>query len=184
MSQTTVLPSYEELAALVTGLRSELAVASERIVALEAEVMDLRARLNQNSANSSKPPSSDGLAKPAPKSLRGKSGCGPGRPKGQPGITLRQVEAPDETITHRPDSCGGCGADLQDAPEVGTERRQVFDLPEEIRLEVIEHRLVSVRCACGKKVRATAPDGVGAPVQYGPRLAAAGVYLMHGQFLS
>ncbi|MGI5133873.1 hypothetical protein [Streptomyces sp. CA-106110] len=37
MSQTAVLPSYEELAVLVTGLRSELAVASERIVALEAE---------------------------------------------------------------------------------------------------------------------------------------------------
>jgi transposase len=64
------------------------------------------------------------------------------------------------------------------------ERRQVFDLPEEIRLQVAEHRLLSVRCACGRKVRAAAPDGVGAPVQYGPRLASAGVYLMHGQFLS
>ncbi|WP_102922550.1 IS66 family transposase [Streptomyces noursei] len=65
-----------------------------------------------------------------------------------------------------------------------TERRQVFDLPERVGVEVTEHRLVTCRCACGTTARAAAPDGVKAPVQYGPRLAAAGVYLMHGQFLS
>lgn len=177
MSQTAPLPSYEELAALVVELRSELAQARARIA-------DLEARLAQNSANSSRPPSSDGLAKPAPKSLRGKSGRGPGRPKGQPGTTLRQVETPDETVTHRPGPCAGCGADLSDALVVGMERRQVFDLPEEIRLETTEHQLLSVRCACGKRARAAAPAQVAAPVQYGPRLAAVGVYLMHGQFLS
>ncbi|MFF3062483.1 DUF6444 domain-containing protein [Streptomyces sp. NPDC057909] len=91
MSQTVVLPSYEELAALVVELRGELAAASERIAVLEAEVTDLRARLGQNSANSSKPSSSDGLAKPTPKSLRGKSGRGPGRPKGPAGYHV----APD-----------------------------------------------------------------------------------------
>ncbi|MFJ8313315.1 MULTISPECIES: DUF6444 domain-containing protein [unclassified Streptomyces] len=52
-------PSYEELAALVVELRGELAAARARIT-------DLEARLGQNSKNSSKPPSSDGLAKPAP----------------------------------------------------------------------------------------------------------------------
>ncbi|MGW3656050.1 DUF6444 domain-containing protein [Streptomyces sp. NPDC005151] len=173
MSQAAPFPSYEELAVLVVELRSELAQARARIA-------DLEARLGQNSTNSSKPPSSDGLAKPAPKSLRGKSGRGPGRPKGQPGATLRQVETPDETFTHRPGPCTGCGADLLDAPVVGVERRQVFDLPEEIRLQVTEHRLLSIRCACGKKARAAAPAQVAAPVQYGPRLAAVGVYLMHG----
>ncbi|MET8535084.1 IS66 family transposase [Streptomyces sp. NPDC005065] len=177
MSQAAPFPSYEELAALVVELRSELAQARARIA-------DLEAQLGQNSTNSSKPPSSDGLAKPAPKSLRGKSGRGPGRPKGQPGATLYQVETPDETFTHRPGPCTGCGADLSEAPVVGVERRQVFDLPEEIRLQVTEHQLLSIRCACGKKARAAAPAQVAAPVQYGPRLAAVGVYLMHGQFLS
>jgi transposase len=177
VSQAAPFPSYEELAVLVVQLRSELAQARARIA-------DLEAQLGQNSTNSSKPPSSDGLAKPAPKSLRGKSGRGPGRPKGQPGATLRQVETPDETFTHRPGPCTGCGADLSAAPVVGVERRQVFDLPEQIRLQVTEHQLLSVRCACGKKARAAAPAQVAAPVQYGPRLAAVGVYLMHGQFLS
>jgi hypothetical protein len=38
------------------------------------KVAELEERLNQNSGNSSKPPSSDGYTKPSPKSLRKKSG--------------------------------------------------------------------------------------------------------------
>jgi transposase len=45
------------------------------VEALQAEVADLKRQLGQNSRNSSKPPSSDSpFVKPAPKSLRGKSG--------------------------------------------------------------------------------------------------------------
>ncbi|MGA6160672.1 DUF6444 domain-containing protein [Stenotrophomonas sp. NPDC087984] len=157
MPPAAPLPSYEELAVLVVELRSELTAARTELAQARVRIADLEARLGQNSTNSSKPPSSDGLAKPAPKSLRGKSGRGPGRPKGQPGATLRQVPVPDETVTHRPGPCTGCGSDLSDAPVVATERRQVFDLPEDLRLEVTEHRLLAVRCPCGTKVRATAP---------------------------
>ena len=49
---------------------------------------------------------------------------------------------------HEPGPCGGCGADLADAPEVGVERRQVFDLPP-MRVRVTEHRLIARRCGCG-----------------------------------
>jgi transposase len=52
-------PSYEQLAAFVV---EQAAV----IVELRAEVADLKRRLAQNSRNSSRPPFSDGLAKPAP----------------------------------------------------------------------------------------------------------------------
>ena len=41
---------------------------------LRRQVKELKARLALNSRNSSKPPSTDGLTKPAPKSLRHKSG--------------------------------------------------------------------------------------------------------------
>jgi transposase len=159
-----------------TQLKALLAEAVGRIAELEA-------RLGMTSKNSSKPPSADGLAKPAPKSLRGKSSRRPGRPPGQPGVTLRQVEVPDHEVTHEPVACGGCGAGLGGAPQVGVERRQVFDLPP-LRLEVTEHQLVSRVCSCGVVTKADTPEGVGAPVQYGPRLAGIGVYLFHGQFLS
>ena len=47
--------------------------AAERILTLEDKVSELEGRLKLNSTNSSKPPSSDGLHKPAPKSLREKT---------------------------------------------------------------------------------------------------------------
>jgi hypothetical protein len=96
-------PSYDDLARRVTELTSLLSQALTRIA-------DLEARLKQSSSNSSKPPSSDGLAKPAPRSLRGRSGRGPGRPKGQDGTTLQRVAEPDVVIRHLPDVCGAAVA--------------------------------------------------------------------------
>jgi transposase len=151
---------------------------------LRAEVAELRQRLGQNSQNSSKPPSSDSpFAKPAPKSLRRKSGRRPGGQPGHPGSTLTLVDNPDERLRHEPGPCTGCGADLAGAPEVGVERRQVFDLPP-MAVHVTEYQLIARRCACGTTTCGSAPEGVTAPVQYGPRIAAIILYLYVGQFLS
>jgi hypothetical protein len=62
-------------------------------------------------------------------------------------------------------------------------RRQVFDIPEPA-VVVTEHQIVTVACGCGHHTTAEAPAGATAPVSYGPRIAAIGVYLLHGQFLS
>jgi transposase len=157
---------------------------AQRIAELEAQVAELRRQLSQNSRNSSKPPSSDSpFVKPAPRSLRGKSGRKPGGQKGHPGSTLAQVADPDQTMRHEPGSCDGCGRRLEDAPEVDVERRQVFDLPP-IRVRVTEHLLITRRCACGVTSCGTAPEGVNAPVQYGPRITAIALYLYVGQCLS
>lgn len=170
-------PSYDELAMLVGVLREEN-------LALKAKVAELEARLNQNSRNSSKPPSSDSpFVKPAPKSLRAKGVRRPGRPAGQDGVTLEQVACPDLVVEHEPELCSCCGAGLGSRPEVGRERRQVIDLPE-IAPKVTEHQLVARRCACGRVTKALAPIGVAAPVQYGPRVGALAVGLWHGQFLA
>jgi transposase len=167
---------YEQVAGENVRLAQELADA-------EARIEDLQARLGMSSKNSSKPPSSDGLAKPAPRSLREKSGRGPGRPKGQAGFTLEPVADPTHRHRHEPHACAGCGGGLAGAPVVGVDSRQVFDLPP-VALEVTQHDMVSRQCSCGTVTKAAAPAGVNAPVQYGPRIAGAGVYLFHGQFLS
>jgi transposase len=171
------LPSYDELAALVTVLNERLAEAQARIAELEA-------RLKSNSGNSSKPPSSDGLAKPAPRSLRKKSGRKPGGQAGHRGSTLELVAKPDRTVPHRPSCCSGCGTGLAGAAEVGVERRQVTDLPP-ISPVVTEYQMFALECgSCGTVTKAAAPEGVSAPVQYGPMIRALIVYLYVGQFLS
>ena len=157
---------------------------AERIEQLEAEVAELRWQVRQNSRNSSKPPSSDSpFTKPAVRSLRRKSGRKPGGQPGHPGSTLALVTNPDQRLRHEPGPCTGCGADLRKAPEVGVERRQVFDLPP-MTVRVTEHQLIARRCACGTTTCGTAPQGVSAPAQYGPRITAIILYLYVGQFLS
>ena len=93
------------------------------------------------------------------------------------------VADPNKRLRHEPGPCSGCGADLADAPEVGVQRRQVFDLPP-TTVHVTEHQLITRRCACGAVSCGAAPEGVVAPVQYGPRITAIILYLYIGQFLS
>lgn len=148
-----------------------------QIEALQARVAELERRLGLNSRNSSKPPSSEGLAKPPPRSLRKVSGRRPGKQPGSPGAALSQVQCPDEVVEHRPVACAGCRDALAGAPVVDVVRRQVFDLPP-VRMTVTEHRLASCRCACGAVTGAAAPAGVGSPAQYGPGVAALAAYLV------
>jgi transposase len=177
-------PSYEELAALVVEQARVIEELRAEVARLSAENAELRRRLGMNSTNSSKPPSSDSpFIKPAPKSLRGKSKRKPGGQAGHPSSTLAQVADPNERVRHEPGVCSGCGGDLTDAPEVGMEKRQVFDLPP-IAVRVTEHQLIARRCCCGTTTCGAAPEGVRVPVQYGPRITAIILYLYTGQFLS
>jgi transposase len=162
---------------------AEIAMLREALAGLQSQVADLAAQVKTNSRNSSKPPSSDGPAKPQPKSLRGKSGRKPGRPKGQPGVTMELTENPDKKVRHRSAKCGCCGKSLKNAQVTAVERRQVIDIPP-VKTVTTEHQLLTVKCGCGFETKAQAPDGVTAPVQYGPRIMATGIYLWHGQFLS
>lgn len=159
---------------------------AQAIVDLTAQVTALQARLGQNPRNSSRPPSSEGYGKPAPRSQRRASGRRPGGQDGAPGTTLRQVAEPDRGVEHAPAVCRGCGAGLAAAPVVSSEARQVFDLPP-IALQVVEHRLQHRRCGCGTVTMAGpvdgVPAGVGAPAQYGPGVRAVATYLAGAQHL-
>lgn len=169
---------------LLAAKDAQIEALTGQLEELRAQVADLAAQARQNSKNSSRPPSSDGLGKPAPKSLRKKTGRKPGRPKGQPGATMELTDHPDHVIRHEPPACRKCGTGLAGARETGAERRQVTEIPP-VKAEVTEHQMIEMECpCCGKRTKADAPDGVTAPVQYGPRASALGTYLWHGQFLS
>lgn len=86
-------------------------------------------------------------------------------------------------LVHRPDRCANpaCGADLAGAVEYARQRRQVFELPEP-RLEVTEHQIVALSCACGHVTVADAPAGVTGRVQYGPMVKAAALYTRGAHF--
>jgi transposase len=167
---------------LVRVQQEQLVVQAELIEDLQAQVAELKRRLGLNSSNSSKPPSSDGLAKPAPRSLRRASGRKPGKQPGAPGAGLSLVDDPQKTLVHRPARCAGCRASLAGAPVAGVVRRQVIGLPV-VRREVTEHRIVSCECVCGTLTTGTAPAGVNAVVQYGPDVAAVVSYLCVAQHL-
>ena len=171
-------PSREELIALI-------AAQAAKIAALEARIAELERRLGLNSSNSGKPPSSDGLSKPPRvRSLREPSDKPSGGQKGHKGDTLRQVAVPDRTVDHYPPSCTTCGLTVSPTMSTGHSARQVFDLPEPASLVVTEHRAHDCRCSgCGARTRAWFPDGINAPVQYGPRIAAFVTYLLHYQLL-
>lgn len=173
-----------EQAGAIAEQAGTIAEQARLIEVLTARVAQLERRLGLNSRNSSRPPSSDGLAKPPPRSLRKGQGRRPGKQPGSGGHTLRQVPDPDEVVEHAPRRCGGCGARLAWALFGWVAaRRQVFDLPE-VRARVIEHRMWSCRChGCGTVSAPAEPPGVSAPVQYGPGVAAVVVYLLVRQHL-
>jgi transposase len=147
---------------------------------LEARVAELERRLGQDSSNSSKPPSSDGLRKPA-RAERAERRR-PGKQPGAPGAHLAQIAQPDKVVEHVPDRCGGCAGDLADAVVVGVEARQVFDLPR-LHLAVAEHRVQRRRCACGTTTAAAFPEHARAAACYGPGLRALVCYLCVHQHL-
>lgn len=154
----------------------------QRLQASEQRVKQLEDRLATNSRNSSKPPSTDGFNKPKPKSLRKKSGRRSGGQPGHPGHTLQRLDNPDHIEHHRVERCSACGRSLADQPSESIEKRQVHDLPP-TRLIVTEHQSEQKRCSCGHVNKAAFPEGVNAPVQYGPQIKALAVYLSQQQLL-
>ncbi len=180
----TALEQLSKQDLIVLLLAQEARHAAE-MSAMQARIAELERRLGLNSSNSGKPPSSDGLAKPVRiSSLRVASGKKPGGQKGHPGETLRRTATPDATIDHYPAACAACGEPLTAALATDYVARQVLDLPEPQPLIVTEHRAHGCRCAaCGTNTRAAFPAGVTAPVQYGARIAAFVVYLLHYQLL-
>jgi transposase len=165
----------EQLQQENTALREQVALLSERISVLEAQ-------LAKDSHNSHLPPSSDRFHR-QPKSLRKKSGKKLGGQVGHAGNTLKLSPTPDQVIVHPVECCQHCQRDLREVESLAVERRQVLDLPPK-RVLVIEHLVQQKWCpTCHEISSAAFPDEVRAPVQYGAALGAVGVYLVQQQLL-
>lgn len=158
-----------------------LLVQSQQLEELQAKVAELEARLSQNSKNSSRPPSSDGLTKqPAFPRQPGKKRGGQ---SGHKGKTLGMVAHADQIVPRAPEHCV-CGYDLSGVPKKVVEKRQVFDLPAP-KLEVTEYQLQSCICpACRQIQVGQFPESVSARVQYGPGVRSLSVLLNNGYQVS
>jgi len=144
---------------------------------MKVEIADLRARLESNSHNSNKPPSSDGYKKQTVKpGLPKGKGSSQGGQKGHKGHTLQQVESPDKIVTCLPGICT-CGHEFKKDQLILSEKRQVFDLPQP-KLEITEYQIFKASCpVCGKEQKGVTPEGVNAPAQYGNKVKAFAVLL-------
>lgn len=147
----------------------------EQVRALNGRVRDLEAKLNENSSNSSKPPSSD---PPWAKPVRVKKRPSGRRRGGQPGHPPHQrqlfpPEAVSATYDHRPAACAHCQRVFVEGEDEDLEpvRHQIVDIPE-VQPTIVEHRRHVRRChACQGETVAALPVGV--PLcRSGPRLQA------------
>ncbi len=154
-----------------------------QVKVLQTKVAELEGRLNQNSSNSHRPPSSDGLKKPPVKpAFPRKKGKKQGGQSGHKGKTLELVANPDHIIPHAPSVCS-CGHDLSLETKATVEKRQVFDLPNP-KLEVTEHEVQSCTCSkCGQLNVGAFPIEVPARVQYGSGVRTLTVLLYNGMNL-
>lgn len=175
----------EELVAENARLREAVELLLAENALLQSKVAVLEKQLSRDSGNSSKPPSGDGVEPRKKRAQRRaeqrEAGRKPGKQPGSPGVHLRRRD-PDDTLTHGPSCCGGCGADMADAVTVGTEVRQVIDLIP-ARVEVVDHVVERRRCACGRESAGVFPSTVTAPVCWGPEVRALAIYLLDRQHL-
>ena len=182
MTNEEELQALREENRMLKALIAELLPLKEQLVQATTRIKELEEREAKDSRTSSKPPSSDGLAR-LPRSSRRPSGKRPGGQAGHAGHTLSLVEQPDDVVRHRPKVCCQCQADLSALPASMAERRQVLDVPE-IRLLAHEHQIEAICCpTCHTTSLGSFPTAVSAPVQYGPHLQALAVYLHQGQLL-
>lgn len=167
-----LIKKVEELTRRLEKFEKENKILRQENVVLKAEIADLRARLESNSHNSNKPPSSDGYKKKTikPALPKGK-GSSQGGQKGHKGHTLQQVESPDKIVFCIPEICT-CGHEFKKEQLILAEKRQVFDLPEP-KLEITEYQIFKASCpACGQEQKGVAPEWVNAPAQYGNKVKA------------
>jgi transposase len=185
-------PSREELQQQVErqqreieNLRERLAERDKQVADAEKQIADLERQLagrKKNSTNSSKPPSSDGLAgEQRPRGRKHKSKRKPGAQPGHPGHHRRLVPSSEVSAVEvlLPKQCGHCGGSLPQKPgraitEGEPRRHQVTEVPP-VKAHITEYQFPNVVCGqCGKTTHAPLPEEIAG--QFGPQLTALVAY--------
>ena len=160
----------------VAELTATVDSMNQTITELNQTVKELKEQLNKNSKNSSKPPSSDGLQKPAvnkTKSLRKSSGKKQGAQEGHDGVHLSVISDPDHIEDHMHSDCTGCPhrAECLSKACIKETRHEVDTV---VTVDVTAHNLIEVRkCPLHGGVKTGSfPENIKATVQYGKNLQA------------
>ena len=177
-----IIDQHMALDALTKAFEKQRKVNEE----LALKIKELEARLDEDSHNSHKPPSSDGpYTEPEKKTKtrRKKSGKKPGGQKDHKGHNLQPTDNPDCTVAIAVEGTCECGRDLESAEIIDHVIRQMFDiiLPQLTSTEFCSEVRV---CACGKVHKADFPDYLNGRVQYGPTIKSLAVYLKHHGMIS
>jgi len=165
-----------ELRAIVEKQSAQIEAATRRIDELEGKVAKLEARLDKDSTNSSKPPSSDGPAERAERDGGADSDRSQGAQPGHDGHHRGDVpeDEVDEVVDVKPEECRGCGHGLCGSDPSPTPH-QVTDVV--VKKHVCEYRQHALECPeCATSTEAKMPDEVPA-TQFGPTIAAMVTYL-------
>jgi len=182
--QKELLNKIDNLTSLVIAQNKQLEIQSEIISELKETIKTLseenavlKERLNKNSNNSSKPPSSDGFKKPNPKSLRKSSGKKQGAQEGHEGKGMSITKKPDEIVQHIPSKCIGC-LNAGKCVSCGvTDTRYEVDII--IDTKVIAHQTIAFKCKLNNCETLTGafPTNITGTMQYGDNLEALAVSL-------
>ena len=158
------------------SLSDQVAELTATVKELNQTIKELKEQLNKNSKNSSKPPSSDGLKKPAVnknKSLRESSRKKQGAQEGHDGVHLSVISEPDHIEDHMHSDCTGCPhrAKCFSKACIKETRHEVDAV---VTVDVTAHNLIEVReCLLHGGVKTGSfPENIKATVQYGKNLQA------------
>ena len=153
---------------------------SKIIASQDIRIKKLKDRLNKNSRNSSKPPSTDSPYKNKDKKIKKQKS---GVKRKRRGTTLNRISDPDKIVSCKVDFCEHCQRDLSGVGIKEIDKRQVTDIPP-IKAYTTEYQGEIKECPnCRKITKAVFPEGVTHKAQYGSGVQAVAVYLRNYQLI-
>jgi len=173
--------SPEVIIDLIIASHDKIEEQATKIEEQGEKIKELAERLNQNSQNTSKPPSKDRF-----KVIRKKKeqkNKGEKKTKKSTKEPLKMVANPDKRIDLKLDRCPDCGCNLEEEKTTGIVSRQVIDLL--IKSLTTQYEAEKKHCPqCRKTKTAPFPKTVNASVQYGESVRALAVYLIEDNMIS